>query len=290
LDRDASEDTIKGSISEYAERQHCDAPGSQSCRPSIQHLQLRSQDYHHDERIPSYVLPTSDQPRDDSSDFASSALHTQHRDTNSISEPPCFVRSPVNPGRGHCHGMDKERTGKLVSDPSRQTITSLLNNSSTTLASTFATKQDSPLQGSGDGRREPDTAVIKIDKSTLHRLLERPSDIIGGIFFGSPSGLPPFLSLRLPKTLNSIVRQSGEKVIIKTSPGASRIKGVYLIRSEVFCELIKQDGFGAIYWNETGQAGHVSIEVPNEKLIADFIRVGVPPEVVEQDSSETDGV
>jgi hypothetical protein len=39
-------------------------------------------------------------------------------------------------------------------------------------------------------------------------------------------------------------------------------------------ELIQRDGFGGTFWNETGGKAFVSIEVMDEQLVADFIRVG----------------
>lgn len=60
-------------------------------------------------------------------------------------------------------------------------------------------------------------------------------------------GLPPFLTLRLLKALSSIVKQSSKNVTLKTSLEASIIRGLYLIRLEVFYELLKRDGFSEIY-------------------------------------------
>jgi hypothetical protein len=58
--------------------------------------------------------------------------------------------------------------------------------------------------------------AIQFEKHTLHRMvLERPTDILGGIWFGSPLGYPPFVSLRLPRALGNIVKLCGQEVYVQ---------------------------------------------------------------------------
>lgn len=89
-------------------------------------------------------------------------------------------------------------------------------------------------------------------------------------------GFVPFVSLRLSEALGDIIKPSGREVFIYSpAPDANRIfEGVYSINLECFMELIQRDGFGGTFWNETGGKAFVSIEVMDEQLVADFIRVG----------------
>jgi hypothetical protein len=87
--------------------------------------------------------------------------------------------------------------------------------------------------------------AIQIEKHTLYQIvLERPNDILGGIWFGSLPGYPPFVSLRLPRALDIIVRPSSKGVYIpEPSPGASStVTGTYLIKLGVFRQMIQRDG------------------------------------------------
>jgi hypothetical protein len=121
--------------------------------------------------------------------------------------------------------------------------------------------------------------AIQFEKHTLQRIvLERPTDILGGIWFGSPLGYP-LVSLRLSRALGNIVRQSGVEVYVgRPSPDASSTvtKTPYLIKLECFKQMIQRDGFGEIFWNECGEEGCVTVQVIDAGLVADFIRGAVP--------------
>lgn len=122
--------------------------------------------------------------------------------------------------------------------------------------------------------------AMQIEKHSLHQIvLERPNDILGGIWFGSLRGYPPFVSLRLPRALDIIVRPSSQEVYIpEPSPGASStVTGTYLIKLEVFRQMIQRDGFGEIFWNDCGEEAFVTMLVIDEGLVAEFIRVGKSP-------------
>jgi hypothetical protein len=105
-------------------------------------------------------------------------------------------------------------------------------------------------------------------------VINTPIDILGEIWFGNPQGFSPFVSLRLPEALGSIIKPLGREVFIPTpSPDAKKIfNGLYSIKPEWFMELIQRDGFGDICWNETKGKGFVSIDVIDKKLILDFIK------------------
>jgi hypothetical protein len=121
--------------------------------------------------------------------------------------------------------------------------------------------------------------AIRIEKQTLHQIvLERPDDILGGIWFGRLRGYPPFVSLRLPRALDIIVKLSGQDVYVsEPSRGASStVTGVHLIKLGVFRQMIQRDGFGEIFWNECGEEVYVTMVVVDERLIADFLRGAVP--------------
>jgi hypothetical protein len=125
--------------------------------------------------------------------------------------------------------------------------------------------------------------VIQFEKHALYRIvLERPTDILGGIWFGSLLGYPPFVSLRLPKSLGNIFKLSGQEVYVaEPSPDASSagtyFKGIYLIELECFRQMIQRDGFGKIFWNDCGEGAFVTMQVVDKGLVADFIRVGKSP-------------
>jgi hypothetical protein len=121
--------------------------------------------------------------------------------------------------------------------------------------------------------------AIRFEKHTLQRIvLERPTDILGGIWFGSPQGYPPCVLLRLPKALDIIIKPSGQEVYVPgPSPGASSTATrIYLIKLECFKQMIQRDGFGVIFWNECGEEAFVTMEVIDTELVEDFIRGAVP--------------
>jgi hypothetical protein len=76
--------------------------------------------------------------------------------------------------------------------------------------------------------------------------------------------------------LGDIIKPSGREVFLPSpAPDANKIfEGVYSIKLRCFIKLIQRDGFGGTFWNETEGKAFVSIEVLDEKLGADFIRVG----------------
>jgi len=121
--------------------------------------------------------------------------------------------------------------------------------------------------------------AIRFEKHTLQQIvLERPTDILGGIWFGSPQGYPPCVLLRLPRALDIIVKPSGQEVYVPgPSPGASSTTTrIYLIKLECFKQMIQRDGFGVIFWNECGEEAFVTMEVIDAGLAEDFIRGAVP--------------
>uniref|UniRef100_A0A1Y1K5F7 Uncharacterized protein n=1 Tax=Photinus pyralis TaxID=7054 RepID=A0A1Y1K5F7_PHOPY len=117
--------------------------------------------------------------------------------------------------------------------------------------------------------------VIQFEKQTLQQIvLERPTNILGDIWFGSPPGFVPFVSLRLSGELRDIIKLSGQDVLM---PEPSRdtsgtFTGVYSIKLECFRQLIQRDGFGAIFWNEYGGEAFVAMQVMDKELIAAFIQ------------------
>jgi len=117
--------------------------------------------------------------------------------------------------------------------------------------------------------------VIRIEKHTFYQIvLERPNDILGSIWFGNLPGYPPFVSLRLSRALDIMVRPyDKDKVCIpKFSPGASSVvTGKCRIKLEIFMQLIQRDGFGELYWNDCGNESFVTMTVIAEGLLADFI-------------------
>lgn len=120
--------------------------------------------------------------------------------------------------------------------------------------------------------------AIEFKKQTLQQIVfERPADILGGIWFGSLRGYPPFVSLRLQKSLGNIVKPSGQVVYVpEPSLGvSSTVTGTYLIKLECFKQMIQRDGFGTVFWNECGEEAFVTMLVMDERLAADFIRGAV---------------
>ena len=117
--------------------------------------------------------------------------------------------------------------------------------------------------------------AIQIEKQTLQQIvLERPRDVLGGIWLGSPQGYPPTISLRLSRALDVIIKASGQVVYVPgSSPGASKtVTGVHLIELGDFGQMIRKDGFGEIIWNECREEAYVTIVVQDERLVADFLR------------------
>ena len=117
---------------------------------------------------------------------------------------------------------------------------------------------------------------IRFEKCTLqHIVIERPNAILGGIWFGGPQGYPPFVSLRLSRALDDIIRTSGQDVYVPgPSPeaGSTVTGGALLIKLGIFRQMIQRDGFGPIYWNECGGDAFISMEVIDEGLAADFVQ------------------
>lgn len=176
----------------------------------------------------------------------------QHRKRKHDDENQTPIPSQDN---GHSHGMNK-KAAISISDSSNKNISSVLSN---------------------DERGYSLEARILFDKPTLQRLLKSPSDIIGTIWFGSPAGYPPMISLRLPKKLGSIVKQSGTEIAIAPPPEVSiTVTGMHVIDIGHITELIKKEGFGAILWNDRGSEGFVTIAVQDMELVAECLRVGVP--------------
>jgi hypothetical protein len=120
--------------------------------------------------------------------------------------------------------------------------------------------------------------AIQFEKHTLQRIvLERPTDILGGIWFGSPLGYPS-VSLRLSRVLGNIVKPSGREVYVRgpSLGDSSTVMGLFLIKLEYFKQMIQRDGFGEVFWNECGEEAFVTMQVVDERLVADFIRGAVP--------------
>jgi hypothetical protein len=121
--------------------------------------------------------------------------------------------------------------------------------------------------------------AIQFEKQTLQRIvLERPTDILGGIWFGCPGGLLPSITLRLSKALGNIIKASGREVYIdRPSPEAcSIVTRVFLIEIGCFRQMIQRDGFGEPFWNQCGEEAFVTMQVLDAGLIADFIQSAVP--------------
>lgn len=96
---------------------------------------------------------------------------------------------------------------------------------------------------------------------------------------GSPAGFQPFVSLRLSRALDVIVKQSGHEVYAPGPPtdaGSIVTGGAHLIKIGVFRQMIQRDGFGEIFWNECGEQAFVTVGVVDKRLVADFIRGAVP--------------
>jgi hypothetical protein len=115
--------------------------------------------------------------------------------------------------------------------------------------------------------------AIQFEKQTLQRIvLERPTDILGGIWFGCPGGLLLSITLRLSKALGNIIN-SREVYIDRPSLDACGIvTGVFLIEIGCFRQMIQRDGFGELFWNQCGEEAFVTMQVLDAGLIADFIQ------------------
>ena len=121
---------------------------------------------------------------------------------------------------------------------------------------------------------------IQCDKDTLCRIVrERPTDILGNIWFGCPLGYWPFVSLRLPKSLGKTVKLSRQDVHQpKPSLDAGNtFTALYSIKLGYLCQLIQRDGFGTIFWNDSkeGDDAIVLVEVVDEGLMVEFIQVSI---------------
>jgi hypothetical protein len=132
--------------------------------------------------------------------------------------------------------------------------------------------------------------LIKFDKNILYQILnlglndrstDQPTNILGKIWFGRLGDRPPFVSLRLPSVLGTIVKSSGQEVDVYDTAGAGRtVSLLSLIKLERFMQLIQRDGFGDMLWNDYGDNAFVSIYVLDNELIADFSQSGISPNVV----------
>jgi hypothetical protein len=78
--------------------------------------------------------------------------------------------------------------------------------------------------------------------------------------------------------LDILVKPSGQEVYVPgPSPDASStVTRIYLIKLECFKQMIQRDGFGIIFWNECREEAFITIEVIDERLVADFIQGAVP--------------
>jgi hypothetical protein len=77
--------------------------------------------------------------------------------------------------------------------------------------------------------------------------------------------------------LDDIVVSFGQKILITgtAQDTGERCKDIPVGSIELKCfrELIQRDGFGPVFWNESGGEAFVSMEVIDEKLIGDFTRL-----------------
>jgi hypothetical protein len=109
-------------------------------------------------------------------------------------------------------------------------------------------------------------------------MLEEPNNIVGQVWFGLLPEHPPFLSLWLRMTLGEVDNLANKQIATSTpSLDARTVPRVYQIELGHFIEMIYRDGFGAAtgYLDDVAKA-FVTIEIQDERLVADFIRVGVP--------------
>lgn len=99
-----------------------------------------------------------------------------------------------------------------------------------------------------------------------------PSSILGDIWFSSLPPLGPLVSLRLAASIADVIKRSSEEILIKPlAPAAGNcLNELYTIQKDSFLKLIQRDGYGGTIWNETEGSAFVSVEVVDEKLIADF--------------------
>jgi hypothetical protein len=114
-----------------------------------------------------------------------------------------------------------------------------------------------------------------LEKHTLQWIvINRPADILGEIWFGSPPGFDPYVSLRLSRVLGDIIKPSGQEVLLPQPvlDPSRAFTGIYSIELECLRKLIQHDGFGTIFWNEIGEEAFITMEVIDEELIAGFIQ------------------
>jgi hypothetical protein len=78
----------------------------------------------------------------------------------------------------------------------------------------------------------------------------------------------------LSRALDDIIVSFGQEIIITgtAQDTCERCEDIPVgsIELERFRELIQRDGFGTVFWNESGREAFVSMEVIDEKLIQDF--------------------
>lgn len=120
--------------------------------------------------------------------------------------------------------------------------------------------------------------LIQLNKPDLLQMLEEPNNIVGQVWFGLLPEHPPFLSLWLRMTLGEVDNLANKQIATSTpSLDARTVPRVYQIELGHFIEMIYRDGFGAAtgYLDDVAKA-FVTIEIQDERLVADFIRVGVP--------------
>ena len=116
-------------------------------------------------------------------------------------------------------------------------------------------------------------AAIQFDKAILERIIfQYPSYIRGGIWFSTPRGFPPSISLRLRREAGEIVEPAGKAIHVPDIPIDANQRGshVRLMELERFKQFIRRDGYGAIYWNERGHGAFVTVEVIDHRLEVDL--------------------
>lgn len=81
------------------------------------------------------------------------------------------------------------------------------------------------------------------------------------------------MSLRLSR---NITKPPGESVVIRSPrPDANKPYGVFSVTLDRFKELLREDGFGQLFWNDNRGEAFVSIEVRDNHLIAEFLQARV---------------
>jgi len=141
-----------------------------------------------------------------------------------------------------------------------------------------------PSQRSGFGRINhlltPEVnLVVQFEKGILEWIVyERPGAIMGDIWLGIPPGLLPSISMRLERSLDAIIKSSGKEInIAPFSPHANIVNDApfYRIKVEALKQVIHRNGFGDIFWNETGEEGFITMQIADQELTADISREGV---------------